>query len=177
MGGGQGKMRLIRLASRARHTLERIAHSAANARMVRRAQALLWLHAGERVSIVAKRLGMSRRGIYKIVAQYQARADEPVAHRIADRPHLGRRATKREQVAQIVARLLKTKPSRYGYRALAWSTPMLRHQVEQRLRMSVSDRTVRRALRQLRYRYKRPRYVLARRSGTWRQAKGGSKTA
>ena len=28
-------MRLIRLAGRARHTLERIAHSAANARMVR----------------------------------------------------------------------------------------------------------------------------------------------
>ena len=170
-------MRRIRLAGRARYTLERIAHSAANARMVRRAQALLWLHAGERVSMVAQRLGMSRRGIYKIVAQYQARADQPVAQRIADRPHTGRRATKREQVAPVVARLLKTKPSRYGYRALAWSTPMLQHQVEQRLHMSVSERTVRRALRQLRYRYKRPRYVLARRSGTWRQAKGGSKTA
>jgi transposase len=120
---------------------------------------------------------MSRRGIYKIVAQYQARAGEPVADRIADRPHPGRRATKREQVARLVGQLLKTKPSHYGYRALAWSTPMLRHQVEQRLQMSVSDRTVRRALRQLRYRYKRPRYVLARRSVTWRQAKGGSKKA
>ena len=42
---------------------------------------------------------MSRRGIYKIAAQYQARADQPVAQRIADRPHTGRRATKREQVA------------------------------------------------------------------------------
>lgn len=170
-------MSLIRLPGRARQTLERIAHSAANARMVRRAQALLWLHAGERIGVVAQRLGMSRRGIYKIVAQYQARTNEPVAHRIVDRPHTGRRATKREQVARIVARLLKTKPSRYGYRALAWSTPMLRHQVEHRLQMSVSERTVRRALRHLRYRYKRPRYVLARRSPTWRQAKGGSKTA
>jgi len=170
-------MRLVQLADRARHTLERIAHSAVNARMVRRAQALLWLHAGERVGRVAQRLGMSRRGIYKIATQYQARADQPVAQRIADRPHTGRRATKRQQVAQMVARLLKTKPSRYGYRALAWSTPMLRHQVEQRLQMSVSERTVRRALRQLRYRYKRPRYVLARRSITWRQAKGGLKTA
>jgi transposase len=170
-------MRLIRLAGRARHTLKRIAHSAANARMVRRAQALLWLDAGERVDVVAKRLGLSRRGIYQIVTQYQARANEPVAQRVVDRPHPGRRATKREQVAQIVARLLRTKPSRYGYRALAWSTPMLRHQIEQRLQMSVSDRTVRRALHQLRYRYKRPRYVLARRSSTWRQAKGGSKTA
>lgn len=170
-------MRLIRLAGRARRTLERIAWSAPNARMVRRAQALLWLHAGERVGVVAQRLGLSRRGIYKIVTQYQARAGEPVADRIADRPHPGRRATKREQVARVVTQLLKTPPSRYGYRALVWSTPMLQHQIEKRLHQSVSERTVRRALRQLRYRYKRPRYVLARRSVTWRQAKGGSKTA
>lgn len=170
-------MRLIRLAGRARETLERIAQSAANGRMVRRAQALLWLHAGERVGAVAQRLGLSRRGIYKIVSQYQVRAGEPVVDRIADRPHTGRPATTREAVAPIVARLLKTEPRRYGYRALTWSTPMLRHQVEQRLQMSVSDRTVRRALHQLRQRYKRPRYVLARRSPTWRQAKGGSKTA
>ena len=80
-------MRLIRLAGRAHQTLERIAHSAANGRMVRRAQALLWLHAGERVGAVAQRLGMSRRGIYKMVTQYQARAGEPVVDRIADRPH------------------------------------------------------------------------------------------
>jgi transposase len=170
-------MHLIRLAGRARQTLERIARSAANGRMVRRAQALLWLHAGERVGTVAQRLGMSRRGVYKMVTQYRARAGEPVAARIADRSHTGRPATQRESVARIVARLLRAKPSRYGYRALTWSTPMLRHQVEHRLQMSVSDRTVRRALHQLRQRYKRPRYVLARRSLTWRQAKGGSKTA
>ncbi len=112
-------MHLIRLAGRARQTLERIARSAANGRMVRRAQALLWLHAGERVGAVAQRLGMSRRGIYKMVTQYQTRVGEPVADRIADRPHPGRPASTRESVVPIVARLLKTKPSRYGYRALS----------------------------------------------------------
>jgi hypothetical protein len=54
---------------------------------------------------------------------------------------------------------------------------MLRCQVERRLQTPTSERTIRRALRAMRYRYKRPRYVLARRSATWRQAKGGSKTA
>lgn len=49
---------------------------------------------------------------------------------------------------------------------------MLRCQVQRDLNEAVSLRTVRRALRALRYRYKRPRLVLARRSPTWRQAKG-----
>lgn len=170
-------MALIQLAWRARQSLERIAHSAARARAVRRAQALLWLHAGERVGSVARRLGLSRRTIYKIVERYRARTGEPVAQRVVDRPHSGRPATLRERVARVVNTLLKRKPSRYGYRASVWSTPMLRRQVERRLHTPVSGRTVRRALRGLRYRYKRPRYVLARRSPTWRQAKGGSKMA
>jgi len=170
-------MALIQLAWRARQSLERIAHSEARARAVRRAQALLWLHAGERVGAVARRLGLSRRAIYKIVQRYQARSGEPVAQRVVDRPHSGRPATKRERVARVVKTLLKKKPSRYGYRAAVWSTPMLRRQAERRLHTPVSGRTVRRALRHLRYRYKRPRYVLARRAPAWRQAKGGSKTA
>ena len=168
-------MTLIRLPSRARQSLGRVAHSDANARAVRRAQALLWLHAGDSVGAVAQRLGMSQRAIYQIVERYQARTGEPVAHRVVDRPHPGRPAAKRGQVAQVVSRLLKTPPGRYGYRAVVWSTPLLRRQVECRLHISVSERTVRRALRSLQYRYKRPRYVLARRSATWRQAKGGSK--
>jgi len=170
-------MTLIRLGGRARESLARIARSDANGRTVRRAQALLWLHAGESVGSVARRLGWSRRAIYKMVERYQARADEPVTQRIVDRPHPGRPASKRERVAQVVSTLLQKKPSRYGYRAAVWSTPMLRRQAERRLHAPVSGRTVRRALRHLRHRYKRPRYVLARRSPTWRQAKGGSKRA
>lgn len=170
-------MTLIRLGGRARESLERIARSDANARTVRRAQALLWLHAGESVGSVAPRLGLSRRAIYKMIERYQARADEPVTQRVVDRPHPGRPATKRERVAPVVNTLLKKKPSRYGYRASVWSTPMLRRQAERRLHVPVSGRTVRRAVRHLRHRYKRPRYVLARRSPTWRQAKGGSKRA
>jgi hypothetical protein len=50
---------------------------------------------------------------------------------------------------------------------------MLRRQAEKRLRHFLSPDTVRRALRQMRYRYKRPRLVLAERAPHWRQAKGG----
>lgn len=69
--------------------------------------------------------------------------------------------------------MLKRDPLRWGYRSPVWTVPMLRAQVLRVAGEKVSLRTVRRALRTLRYRYKRPRFVLARRSRTWRQAKGG----
>jgi transposase len=157
--------------------LEHLAQGGSKARMVRRAQALLWLDQGEAVQVVGLRLGLTRRALEKIVARYQARLERPVVERIEDQPHPGRPAAKRQQVAQMLAELLPQPPADFGYRGFAWTTPMLRCQVERRLQMSTSERTVRRALRAMRYRYKRPRYVLARRSATWQQAKGGSRTA
>ena len=170
-------MARIRLTQHARHGLAQVAQTGSNARVVRRAQALLWLDRGESVPAVAQRLGLSPRAIYKIVARYQARLEQPVVERIADQPHTGRPADKRQQVAQVLAELLPQAPALFGYRGFAWTTPMLRCQVERRLQLSTSERTIRRALRDMRYRYKRPRYVLARRSPTWRQAKGGSSAA
>lgn len=175
MSGGTYGMATIRLSWRARKTLERVVRSSSSAHMVRRAQALLWLHQNERIDEVAQRLGLTRRAVYKIVERYQARSAEPVEARLRDQPHTGRPASKRQKVAQVLDQLLQQPPSRYGYRALVWTTPMLHAQAQRQLTEPISARTVRRALRELRYRYKRPRYVLARRSPTWRQAKGGSK--
>jgi transposase len=170
-------MTIIRLSGRASQKLEQIARSGSGGREVRRAQALLWLHQGESVTAVAQRLGLSRRAIYKMVQRYQSRLEEPVELRVGDRPHPGRPPTKRDQAQAVIAEWLTQPPQRYGYRALVWTTPMLRHQVEQRLPQPISQWTIRRALRLLNYRYKRPRYVLARRSPTWHQAKGGSNAA
>ncbi|HOQ98579.1 MAG TPA: helix-turn-helix domain-containing protein [Anaerolineae bacterium] len=167
-------MAVIRLSWRARQTLRRIARSDSDARAVRRAQALLWLDAGESVAAVAQRLGLSRYGVYQIVARFLSRGSEPVGERVRDREHPGRPAAKRQQVRPVLEELLQQPPSQYGYRAFAWTTPMLRHQTERRLGRPLSERTLRRALRDLDYRYKRPRYGLARRAPTWRQVKGGS---
>jgi len=54
---------------------------------------------------------------------------------------------------------------------------MLKTQLERQHALRLSDDTVQRAVHALDYRYKRPRFVLARRAPFWRQAKGGSKTA
>jgi len=166
-------MTIIRLAARAYCTLQKTIQSSPNARQVRRAQALVWLHENETVQTVATRLRLSRQAIYDIVHRYQTRLRMPVIERIRDRPHTGRPATQRQRTRQIIQSLLKQPPSRFGYRSPIWTVPMLRHRVEKRLRRCVSRDTVRRALHALRLRYKRPRLVLARRSPNWRQSKGG----
>lgn len=170
-------MAVLRLASRAKGILQRIARSNIDARQVRRAQILLAVHGQASISQVAQRFGRSRQAVYAVVRRYQARRTLPVVERIRDQARPGRPATKRERTVAIVQELLAQSPTRYRYRSPVWTVPMLRCQVQRRLQCSVHVRTIRRALHQLRHRFKRPRLVFAQRSVTWRQAKGGSKMA
>jgi transposase len=170
-------MRLIRLAARARQTLHRLARSGTDARQVRRAQVLLWLDAHVSVQEVTKRIGYTRQAIYAIVQRYHDRQHLPVAERLRDQPRAGRPATKRERTREVIQTLLVQPPARYHYRSPVWTVPMLRTQVQRRLKCTVSARTVRRALHDLHNRFKRPRYIFAQRPPTWRQVKGGSKPA
>ena len=168
---------ILHLSYRARLTLETIAQGSASGRDVRRAQALLWLAAGESVQAVARRLTVSRQMIYALVDRYESRRALPVLERIQDAHHPGRPADKRLLAVTAVQALLKQPPADYGYRGYVWTLGMLKTQVEKRLTISVSEDTVQRALYELDYRCKRPRYVLARRDPHWQQAKGGSKPA
>jgi transposase len=116
---------------------------------------------------------MSSRAIYHIVRRYQARSDEPIVARVNDGSHSGRPAAQREEVVKVLQQLLPHSPNAFGYRASVWTVPMLQQQYERRTNLSTSGRTIRRALQALNFRYKRPRYVLARQAAHWRQAKGG----
>ena len=161
------------LAARARNSLQAIASRGRDARQVRRAQALLWLHAGKRVSRIAKRLGVSRRTLQRWVKRYQAQIGTPVVNRLQDHPRPGRPARYRQAIQRLIEKVWDRDPRQYGFRALLWTVPMLRCLFHQRTGQWVSTNTIRRALHLLRYRYKRPRLVLALRRSTWRQAKGG----
>lgn len=169
----RNNMPIIRLNWRAEQTLKEIARSGPKAREVRRAQVLLWLHQGDRAATVANQLGLSRMAVYKIVDRYQERTHLPVRERVQDWPRPGRPGALREQTKAVLVELLAKSPQEYGYRAQVWSVPLFQRHAEHCLQIEVSTQTVRRALHELRYRYKRPRYVLARRAPNWRQAKGG----
>ena len=168
-------MTLIRLAPRAKQRLQQIACSGSNGRSVRRAQALLWLAQGKTAKEVAQLLGVSRQAVYDWIERYQTRQSEPVGQRMCDHSHSGRPDRKLQLILKVVEPLVKEKrdPRRYGYRSVVWTVPILQQQVKRKRKIEVSQRTIRRALKKINYRYKRPRHVLAKRSPTWRQAKGG----
>lgn len=157
----------------ARDSLRTIACESTDGRQVRRAQALLGLDAGQRVSMIAKQLGVSRRTIQRWRKRYQAHSGDPIAVWLQDRPHPGRPAKQRKLVRRMIEQVWHRAPRHYGFRALLWTVPMLRCLFHKQTGQWVSSLTVRRAFRSLHYRYKRPRLVLALRHPAWRQAKGG----
>src|SRR5438105_624723 len=93
---------IVRLSGAARKVLTEMAGHGATARTVRRAQALLWLEAGEPVELVAQRLHVSRQMLYALVARYTQRANWPVHKRIQDATHSGRPTTKGQLVHRAV---------------------------------------------------------------------------
>jgi transposase len=129
------------------------------------------------VGEVARRVRLTRQAIYSLARRYAERQGCPIAARVSDAPRSGRPGTKLAHVLAVLAPLLGQSPQVYGYRASCWTVPMLQAQIQRQTHEAASDDLIRRGLKQLRYRYKRPRFVLSRRSPTWRQAKGGSKPA
>lgn len=164
-------MAAIRLTARDRHTLGTLARRASDGRQARRALALLDLAAGESIARVTQRYRVSRSTVYEWVARWGT-AGRPPGERLRDAGRCGRPPSAREAVTAAVADLLPTAPTAYGYRHPTWTTPLLVAHLT-RGGVSASAATVRRAVQALGYRWKRPRFVLSRRAGHWRQAKGG----
>jgi len=164
----------VDLSTRERQELKEIVKRSRAVRVVKRAQALLWLAEGESARSVARRLGVSHQTVYNWVAMFAKRRGEPMEGRLRDRPRSGRPPKKRQAVVEVIEEVMERDPREMGYASPVWTTPLLRHYCRRTKGVEVSGRTIRRALRGQGYRYKRPRYVLVRRSPSWRQAKGGS---
>jgi transposase len=160
-----------RFTPAARAALRVVARHAADPRVARRAQALLDLAGGNPVAAVARRYGVSREALYDWLARL-ATGRGPLCDRLADRPRAGRPARLREAAVALVRRALATRPTDHGYRHPTWTVPLLRRHLA-RAGVAASPGTVRRVLRRLGFRWKRPRHRLSRRPRTWRQAKGG----
>lgn len=143
-------MGLIRIAKNARDKLTRIARSRSDKRRARRAKALLGLHHGKSVQQVADETGMSRQAVYNLQKRYLERREQRLHQRLSDAQHTGRPPKKQRLVTRVISRLLRRSPRRYGYDAADWTVPMLHEEVEKTTGVSVSRRTIRRALNALR---------------------------
>jgi transposase len=154
--------------------LERVVKTGGDARLLRRAQALLWRHEGVSTVEIASRQRVSRQTVHNWTARFQARGDRSLEERLSDEERAGRPPTARGVIDSLLAAVLEQDPRDCGYAATTWTAPLLQRHLRQAHQQTVSERSVRRAIHRLGYRWKRPRYRLSLRPVTWRQAKGGS---
>jgi transposase len=166
-------MTLITLTPKERQALEALAAQTAQARDLRRAQALLWLEQGEAVQAIADRLGVSRQTLYNWVTRFESRRTLGLAARLADAPRSGRPRTAYGVIDPLIDEVIERDPREFEYRSTAWTAPLLVEYLQDTHEIEVSCDSVRFAIRRLDIRWKRPRHTLALRAATWRQAKGG----
>jgi transposase len=166
-------MPTLRLTSGERAELERLARTTHDADQLRRVNALIARADGQGASAVARIQRVGRSTLYEWVARFDEHRRRDLHSATTTRTAPGRSRDLRDRAVERVAQLLERSPGGFGYRHTNWTTELLIEQLR-REGVEVSDSTARRAIHEAGYRWKRPRFVLSRRSPTWRQAKGGS---
>jgi transposase len=161
------------LTPRERAELERLVRHTDDADQLRRANALLALADGMGASAVARSQRVGRSTLYEWAGRFEEHRRSDLHAATTTRTAPGRSRDLRDRVAGRVDELMAKPPGEFGHRHTNWTTGLLIEQLR-REGVEASDSTVRRALHEAGYRWKRPRFVLSRRSPTWRQAKGGS---
>ena len=134
-------------------------------------RALLLLAEGQRVMDVAAVLGVHRQAIHKWRTLYEASRTPDI---LLVRSPPGREPDQLRLACEAVSRLLEKEPEELGYRATSWTVPLLQRHLREVEGHAVSGSTVRRALHGLGYRWKRPRFVLARRDPEREGKKAGA---
>jgi transposase len=162
----EAAMRLA-LTAEGRETLAGAAARERRVRVWRRYQAVLLVGEGRHPEAVATAVGCSRASIYSWVAAW--RREGLVGLREA--PHLPPPPAHTLPLEALLTALLRDDPQTHGHHATGWTMPLLHGEV-QRAGHRVSEHTVRRAVRRLGWRWKRPKYVLGRPDPAYAEKRG-----
>jgi transposase len=157
--------------------LVEVAHHTHDPRQGHRAQALLWLHEGDTVDEVATRLFTTPRTVFRWIRRFHDRQALALPARLADGPRSGRPKTVHGIIDTLLSEVIDGDPRQLGYHATVWTAPLLSQYLRDVHHIQASRRSVGLAMARLGIAWKRPRYDLARRAPTWRQAQGGSNGA
>jgi transposase len=157
-----------------RQRLARAFARATDLRFFRRLQAVLLVARGFPVPEVARITGATPDAVYHWLRLY-LRAHEPDSLRDAlrsGRPPVAGRITN----ARIV-REFRRDPLRLGYSTTGWTVALLAEHLGREYGCPIAARTLRRRMRDLGLRWKRPRYVYADKDPHRAQKKGGLSAA
>jgi len=147
----------ISLTERERSDLAQAANTARQVRQWRRYRAIQLLAEEQPPQEVASVLGCSLASVYNWAATWQ---QEGQAGLREPRP-AGRTRTLDAAALRLVEEWLSTDPQTLGEQTTGWTVPLLHTRLTQ-AGYPISQRTLRRALHRLGWRWKRPKYVLGR---------------
>jgi transposase len=147
----------VTLSETQRSELAAAAAAEKGVRRWKRYRAVLLRGEGMTVAAVAGALRCSAASVYAWTARWRRAG---VAG-LREGDHGGGRAKLGVGGEAALAVLLEADPQAYGHQATGWTVPLLRTELA-RAGYEIGERTVRRAVHRLGYRWKRPRYVLGR---------------
>jgi transposase len=165
----------LKLSLSERRALAKQIRETKDVKVLKRAQAFLWLFEDLSIREISQRLGVSRQTVYDWVSSYQNRCNETFVSRLQDRPKSGCPPRKSTLIFRELDTLLHASPRQYGYHHAEWTASLLGKVLKREHDVDISIKTIRRCLKQSHYVWKRPGYALARQSPTWAQEKGGSR--
>ena len=159
----------IALTPPQRAELEAAAAGERRARVWRRYRAVLLLAEGAAPAAVAAALGCSPSSVYGWAARWRAGG----AAGLREGNHGGGLPKLGPAGESALEALLAADPQARGHAATGWTVPLLRSELAA-AGFAVGERTVRRALHRLDWRWKRPKFVLGRRDPAYEEKRGPS---
>jgi transposase len=159
----------VTLTERERAELEAAAATERRVRRWKRYQAVLLRAAGMTVAAVAAALHCSEASVYGWTARWRR---EGLAG-LREGDHGGGKVKLDAAGESVLAERLGSDPQTYGHHATGWTVPLLRTELA-RVGYGVGERTIRRAIHRLGYRWKRPQYVLGRPDPDYAEKRGPS---
>lgn len=149
--------------------LEKVLKQVINARSYRRIKAVLLVATGVFVTKVAQLIGVSRQSIHTWIRRYLKSRDP---EDLQDAPRSGRPLSARSITNARIAREFERDPLRLGYNTTGWTVALLATHLSQRYGCKITARTLRRRMKQIGLRWKRPRYVYSHKAPNIAQKKG-----
>jgi transposase len=150
--------------------LTRALQETADVRMYRRVQTVLLVAQGRTVAEAAQITGTRPWNVYGWVRAY-VHTHRPDS--LGDGPRSGRPPVATPITDARLVREFRRDPIRLGYRATGWTVALLADHLQRKYACAISSRTLRRRMRDLDLRWKRPRYVYATKDPNRVQKKGG----
>lgn len=164
----------LKLSRKERTELEWLIGHTRDARLLQRAQAVLWFVMDESVDAIALLLLVSRQSVYNWLERFQKRDSLSLAARLADAARSGCTRTAHGIIDPLIDAVIETDPRELGYRSTVWTAGLLQTYLSEEHQIAVSAKSISFAIARLQIRWKRPWHQLMLRAAFWRQAKGGS---